>query len=677
MENIWGVFLQTVTVSLTAVLLLVLKRLLADKLSPRWQYGVWIVLALRILIPVSMNRDIFGPWPFWVEHWKNAVESGLSSTYSAVYQLVRINGILPYYSGEPVSVTDWLFVIYGAGIVICLLRYLIAYLRLRSLLRQGEPASEEMEVRVRAVSEGYGLKRCPVVAVRGLPSAFISGIFRPVLAVPADTVPDEKILLHELLHLKYRDSLQSIFWCILRSLHWFNPLVHYAFDRIDNDMESLCDQRVLERLEGEERREYGAILLNMANDRYSRVPGTSSISNGGKNIARRIEAIVRFKQYPKGMALVSVCTILALLTPVLVGTAADYSDYTMPVEEKELDEAMTMARLNRCSTKAGALDTYAKGLMYENGIYIAMVSPSERHAELEAQMRRSREENGWPVYHLESGWELEYVNQYVLYEVYNLRRLDNGDYEAVLGFYVEHFQNEDGDGYLTGDNGEIIRDGAVLMTVRLWYDGGWLVEERGERRIIESDGALHAHVEPLQTLSAQGETGTVTVENVMEYSIEQKAQESNSLFGWMGQSVSPANVNAQFGAGLIWSMYTYDMNTKTVAEGPKGKDLVGVFVAFPSEPGEAVEFSDTVQDYLYGCDDIYGINETTISNSDGSCGVFKNIGYGWNGILSGGGGVQFYDVGDEPALLPGEYRAAVYWGGKLVETLALKEAKYE
>lgn len=193
MGNIWGMLLQGITVSLTAILLLVIKRVMADKLSPRWQYGVWSVLALRILLPVSMKRNIVGMLPFWMETWKSIVESHLSSAYSAVYEPISIRSVLPYFETTPVSVTDWLLLLYAAGIVLCALRYLISYLRLRHLLRRGEPVSE-------------------------------------------------------------------------------------------------------------------------------------------------------------------------------------------------LDSAMVMARLNRCSTKAGALDTYAKSLMFDNGIYLAMVSPLEEHEELKAQM---------------------------------------------------------------------------------------------------------------------------------------------------------------------------------------------------------------------------------------------------------------------------------------------------
>lgn len=173
-----------------------------------------------------------------------------------------------------------------------------------------------------AVGNQYHLRPCRAVAIPGLPSAFVCGVFRPALAVPAGAEPDSKVLLHELLHLKYSDGAQSVVWSVFRALHWCNPFLLYVFHRIGNDMEQLCDQRVLERLEGEQCREYGGILLSMVNEKYPRAPGTTSLSNGGKNIARRIEAIARFKKYPRGMALVSVCAAAVLMGASLFGTYA-------------------------------------------------------------------------------------------------------------------------------------------------------------------------------------------------------------------------------------------------------------------------------------------------------------------------------------------------------------------
>ena len=48
MQDIWGFLIQTLTASGAAVLLLVVKAVFRDKLSPRWQFGVWGVLALTL-----------------------------------------------------------------------------------------------------------------------------------------------------------------------------------------------------------------------------------------------------------------------------------------------------------------------------------------------------------------------------------------------------------------------------------------------------------------------------------------------------------------------------------------------------------------------------------------------------------------------------------------------------
>ena len=48
MTNLWAFLLQTLYVAGVGLLLLAIKTLLKDKLSPRWQYAVWAVLALRI-----------------------------------------------------------------------------------------------------------------------------------------------------------------------------------------------------------------------------------------------------------------------------------------------------------------------------------------------------------------------------------------------------------------------------------------------------------------------------------------------------------------------------------------------------------------------------------------------------------------------------------------------------
>jgi len=378
MTDLWGFLLQTLYVSLVGGLLLLVKWLLRDKLTPRWQYGVWTVLALRILLPIqTIGKYILLPLPLWVETAKLLVESRLHSAYADLYGPVDVTAPIPLITTGPESVTDWLFLLYAAGVLIMLVQYLVSYLRLRRLMAGGKPADDKLQAQIDRIGEKYRLKSCRAVVIQGLPSPMVFGTFRPVLAIPTEGTLDDHVILHELLHIRYYDALQNLFWCLCRALHWCNPFVRYLVNRIGNDMESLCDQRVMERLEGEERRNYGISLLAMANDRYPRAPGTTSISNGGQNITRRIEAIVRFKKYPKGMALASVCVTVMLLFANLFPTSAQgLEGIGEGAGPWETDQAEASLNLVRCSTVAGAIDTYAKGLIEGNLDYLSLASPT-------------------------------------------------------------------------------------------------------------------------------------------------------------------------------------------------------------------------------------------------------------------------------------------------------------
>lgn len=667
MTSIWGFLVQTLTVSLVAALLLVVKGLLADKLSPRWQYGVWCVLALRVLLPVSMNRQVLLPVPLWIETLKAMAERTLHSAFTPIYEPIAVRWPIPFIESAPESVTDWLMAAYGAGVVITLLWQFAAYFRLRMLLRKGTPVSEGEQSCINGIGRKYGLKSCRAVSVVGLPSAFICGVIAPVLALPADRAAEEKIILHELLHLRYRDALQSALWCVLRALHWCNPFLRYVFDRIGNDMESLCDQRVLERLEGEERRDYGGILLEMANDKYPRAPGTSSISNGGKNISRRIAAIVRFKKYPQGMALVSVCVAVVLACPVLAGTAASYSgNIYRPKAPSQLDRAMAMTRVQRCATLAGALDTYAKGLMYENGVYIAMASPLRRQEALEAAMRYNSEVEDWAAYHLEARDELQYLEQNDGYRIYNLALQADGSYTALLVFSVSAFLDPEGEGLWRNDEGENYA-GSVAIPVTVWQEDGWVVEERGEPMQFLGLSLYHiltpdADLPWLQYFEATGKSGTVTMGIQTQYTVSNSVQSDGfNPFGWtvFDETIKP---NAAFDdcTESNYVEYTFGGDER------QRKSLT--HTAMEITPLDAADAEP-----VFSGRSISGNDEMGWSSSDGTAGCSQPVTPSWEGTLtSGSGGTAM--LKDGLAVLPAGYAVRIYWNGVAVEDVYLGEA---
>ena len=429
MTDIWSFLLQTLTASGAAVLLLALKAMFRDKLSPRWQFAAWGVLAILLLLPAGRGgRYVLLNWPFYVE----LLRSTLAGEYGA---LAHVTAPIPLPALRvPQSLEEWLFALYVLGAAFFLVRYIVGYIRLRLALRAGRPAAAES---VQAVAEEYGLPACPAIEAEGLSSAFICGVFKPVLALPAGVRTDEKVILHELLHLKYRDAAWGLVICLFRCIHWCNPLLWYCADRAGNDLESLCDQRVLERLEGEDRRDYGRILLEMADERYARAPGTSSMANGGKNIRRRIEAIARFKKYPAGMGLVSGCILLVLAVFLTVGARAE----TPGLGAVNVPVQMARARTTPCTTYAGAIDTYAKAVLCHRTDYRAMCAPLSEQNQLAES------------YHTAPMWTREAMGMHESYSIdsslgyqfRNLVRVDEDTYEGLLTLALNYAPEGAGD----------------------------------------------------------------------------------------------------------------------------------------------------------------------------------------------------------------------------------------
>lgn len=472
MRDIWAFLIQTLSASGAALLLLLLKAIFRDKLSPRWQFGIWGILGLALLTPAGLfGRYALVNWPLAVETLKTLLTGDLTLTQ------VVLPIPLPRFR-LPTTLWDWLFLIYLAGVLILLIHYILSYVRLRMVLREGAPVSADTEAAIQNTAQRYSLPTCSAIAVEGISSAFICGVFRPVLVLPADGETDEKVLLHELLHLKHRDAVWGVVICLLRCLHWCNPLLWYCANRACNDLEARCDQRVLECLEGEDRREYGLILLSMANEKYASTPGTTSAANGGKNIRRRIEAIARFKLYPAGMTLVSVCMAILLALPLVVGTkATSVKEFAGngPDSKRELALAFASARTTWCTTPAGALDTYGKALLAQNGIYRAMCAPSSMQEEIWTVMEENMDAHVFPM------WDIgidSWPNSDAGYYIYNLTEQD-GVYEAQMVIQINYPPN-----YQQATEGTIC---VAWQPVRVEKEGArWVVIPTGEFEWTES-----------------------------------------------------------------------------------------------------------------------------------------------------------------------------------------------
>jgi len=531
LTNIWAFLLQTLSLTSAAAVILLVKSILTYNLSPKWQYALWIVFILRFFIPADPSRFILFPIGLELETVKAAVESSLSSAYSAEYLPIGLKHTFPYLTAHPQSITDFLFAVYCAGIVICLLFHFVPYFRLRSLVKKaGKPDARISEL-VNSVCKKYDLRLSRTIVLDNLPTAFVLGVFRPILVLPKSGC-SESVILHELLHLKFHDAAQNIFFSVLKCFHWCNPFIWYAFSQLKNDMEKLCDRRALELLEGEARRQYGNTLLSMTAKRYTCVPGTSSISNGAKGISKRIASIAHFKLYPKGTALVSVCMILIIACAAIFGSSFSYgSDHLRPVKALEIPKAMAAARLSRCTTPEGAIDTYAKALILKNGAYLAAASPLIEHEAIEDEMTYFATDEDWIASHIDVGPELDFL-QTRTYRLFNMTDNADGSISALLAFFA-HYIEKNGE-LMCDSKGNIKTDMTVLIPITVSFEDAWVVRESGERTITDVKFSyLDMHdtpIPPVRTFDFENEQGRVHIDEIIEYKIENATALTDSAY---------------------------------------------------------------------------------------------------------------------------------------------------
>ncbi len=639
MFDIWSFLLQTLTVSGVAVLLLVVKTLFKDKLPPKWQFAVWSVLGLMMLLPAGLGgRYTLVRWQFVVEVVKSWVGD---------YRFTNVWFPFPVIKSIPKTVIQWVFAGYVFGVLLFVVRYAVSYIKLRCVLRMGkEPCSERMH-RIQTLAAEQGVKRCKVIEVSELPGAFVCGVLRPVLVLPAGEDMDDKIILHELFHLKHKDALWSVVICLFRCFHWCNPLIVYCANRAINDMESRCDQYVLEHLEGEERRDYGHILLAMANERFSKTPGSTCINNGGKNIRERIEAIARFKKYPGGMKLVSVCVMIILAVPLVRGTnAASAHEF-----HDSARLSLASARSIPCTTFAGAFDTYGKAILERNGYYRTMCASEDMQEALWDEILENEERGIVPTW--DSGLT-EWTDTLSGYYIYNLKQCGENAYEGMLvvklNYPPEGKAEEEGRMYL-----------AVQNLRAEQQNGRWVINPLEEFRHVEvKEKSLQYGCTELPGITYAGESNNVRVEH------------------WV-QTVHTVENNVEGEGGFyIKSNFYYNTTPKPNAEfteGGEGQSIRCIYLGSETEKDAVTQIGISLAPVYEGDSRPDDLTAALRGNMSGGSNAGEHFasrevvpGWGPEILLSGGGGS--IDAKKVPEL-PDFYAADLYLNSEKVAEMEL------
>ena len=242
---------------------------------------------------------------------------------------------------------DWLAlaaVAWLAGAAVAAARLAWVTLRLSAAVRGLRPVRDPALAHLLAeCAASLRLRRLP--ALLEAHDAFgpaLIGLLRPRVVLPAcvlrgsfDRDELRLILMHELAHMKRWDVAANWLLAALGVLHWFNPLLAFAFRRMRLDRELACDELVLSAAAPAAARAYGPTILKLLQtlSRGSSLPGMVGVLEGRTNIRRRIAMIARFDRTHRNASPLFGAALTALACGVALTGAATAQHTPPPLDE--------------------------------------------------------------------------------------------------------------------------------------------------------------------------------------------------------------------------------------------------------------------------------------------------------------------------------------------------------
>ena len=368
MENIWGYIVgATVFGSVTGFIILQIKNLLKNKINKRYAYLLWMILVIKLIIPFGpeSNISLFNNIPInykmknilssnttkldntnsnsndtksnnyiSTEDTTNEVNSTVSTSednhsinennenVKQDSQVVNNTSSIPIIGVKSDKISKILFFVWLFGFVFSAVTYMIIYICfIKDLKKCSKLKYQRMEKILKNCKSQLNInKNIQIIVYDKISSPSIVGMFKVKVILPRNLInlSEEElthIFLHELCHYKNKDNYIDNLLGVLQCVHWFNPLIHYYFKKMRNDMEIACDERVLSVLNEDEHNKYGITMLNVLekiNFNYKMRVGLN-MANDKKTMKERIDLIKNSKNFSKKKNLFTLTGIICLL----------------------------------------------------------------------------------------------------------------------------------------------------------------------------------------------------------------------------------------------------------------------------------------------------------------------------------------------------------------------------
>ena len=286
------------------ILAVLLLRFLLKKAPRRVICILWAMVAVRLLLPVSLESTVD-----FIPETTSAIQEAVDTSLIHPETVTFHTGIVTPQEGTsgasigagqsvPVIPLVWFF-----GILLMLSYLALRYVKLRSLVREAAWEKENIWI-------------CDAVT-----TPFILGLVRPKIYLPSGLSGTSRkyVIAHEKCHLRCKDHWWKPISYLILSVFWFDPLMWIAYFMICKDIEFACDESVIHRYSLSEKKAYSQALLTCSANR--KLVLACPIAFGEIAVLGRIRNVLNHKKPGFWIMLVSalvliLCTIGFFTIPV-------------------------------------------------------------------------------------------------------------------------------------------------------------------------------------------------------------------------------------------------------------------------------------------------------------------------------------------------------------------------
>ncbi|WP_246320482.1 M56 family metallopeptidase [Paenibacillus qinlingensis] len=352
----------SVMATITVVFIMLIQRILHKRIKPRWHYLMWLLVLVRLLLPwhLESNVSIYNwlSYPDTIHEINPANEIG---THEELAMGDSLANILYQYAMYVWVLGIVLFAIYT---------FVINRKFVLKITKETRPITDIGILQLFTQSRQLMSIHKPVTLVvsdkLSMPTLF--GFRNPCLVIPQSVINSlnheqlQHVFLHELAHCKRNDIGVNWLMQFLLIIHWFNPVLWYAHQRMREDQEIASDALALSYIEPARREEYGYTLIQLL-ESYVRpvsVPGNVHLSGNKSQLKRRIMMIKQFQFNSYRWSFLGLAAVIIIsgcsLTNASVDKKSATETNTAVVDQKTTDTSSLTTGTNTSANTNTSVD---------------------------------------------------------------------------------------------------------------------------------------------------------------------------------------------------------------------------------------------------------------------------------------------------------------------------------